>query len=165
VGEWSAARPGRTLPLGKTRYPLYRRLGGPQGRSGRRENLIPTGNRSRTVQLVAQSLYRRSYRAHICKYTNGVVYTLYGSRDYSVGIATELPGWTFPRSNPGGGEIFRTCPDRPWGPPSLLYNGYRIFPGVKQPARDVEHPPHLAPRLKREHSYTSTTPLGLRGLF
>jgi len=29
------------------------------------------------------------------------------------------------------GEIFRTCPDRPWGPPSLLYNGYRVFPGVK----------------------------------
>jgi len=20
-------------------------------------------------------------------------------------------------------EIFRTCPDRPWGPPSLRYNG------------------------------------------
>jgi hypothetical protein len=32
-------------------------------------------------------------------------------------------------SNPGGGEIFHTCPDRPWGPPSLLYNGYRVFPG------------------------------------
>ena len=40
--EWSAARPGRTLPLGKTRYPLHRRLGGPQGRSGRAENLVPT---------------------------------------------------------------------------------------------------------------------------
>jgi len=26
VGEWSAARPGRTLPPGKTRYPFYRRL-------------------------------------------------------------------------------------------------------------------------------------------
>ena len=39
-GEWSAARPGRTLPPGKTRYPLYRRLGGPQGRSGRAENLV-----------------------------------------------------------------------------------------------------------------------------
>jgi len=25
--------------------------------------------------------------------------------------------------------IFRTYPDRPWGPPSLLYNGYRVFPG------------------------------------
>jgi len=30
-----------------------------------------------------------------------------------------------------GGEIFRTCQDRPWGPPSLLYTGYRVFPGGK----------------------------------
>ena len=48
-GEWSAARPGRTLPPGKTRYPFYRRLSGPQGRSWRAENLVPTGIRSRTV--------------------------------------------------------------------------------------------------------------------
>jgi hypothetical protein len=34
-------------------------------------------------------------------------------------------------SNPGRGEIFRTHPDRPWGPPSLLYNGYRVFYGGK----------------------------------
>ena len=33
---------------------------------------------------------------------------------------------------PVGGEIFRTCPDRPWGPPSLLYNGYRVFPRGKE---------------------------------
>ena len=26
-------------------------------------------------------------------------------------------------------EIFRTCPDRPCGPPSLPYNGYRIVSG------------------------------------
>jgi hypothetical protein len=32
---------------------------------------------------------------------------------------------------PVEGEIFRTRPDRPWGPPSLLYNGYRFFPGGK----------------------------------
>ena len=63
-GEWSAARPGRTLPPGKSRYPFYRRLGGPQDRSGRSENLAPTGIRSRTVQPVAQSLYRLSYPAH-----------------------------------------------------------------------------------------------------
>jgi hypothetical protein len=49
-GEWSAARPGRTLPPAKTRYPFYRRLGGPRGRSGRAENLVPTGILSRTVQ-------------------------------------------------------------------------------------------------------------------
>jgi hypothetical protein len=34
-------------------------------------------------------------------------------------------------SNPGGGEIFLTHPDRPWGLTSLLYSGYRIFPGGK----------------------------------
>jgi len=45
-GEWSAARPGRSLPPWKTRYPFYRRLDGPQGRSGRAENLVPTGIRS-----------------------------------------------------------------------------------------------------------------------
>jgi len=32
---------------------------------------------------------------------------------------------------PVGSKIFRTCPDRPCGPPSLLYNGYRLFPGGK----------------------------------
>ena len=26
-GEWSAARPGRTLPLAKTRYPFYIEVG------------------------------------------------------------------------------------------------------------------------------------------
>ena len=29
------------------------------------------------------------------------------------------------------GKIFRSRTDRPWGPPSLLYNGYRVFPGGK----------------------------------
>ena len=51
-GEWSAARPGRTLPSGKIRYQFYRRLVGPQGRAGRAENLVPTWIRSRTVQPV-----------------------------------------------------------------------------------------------------------------
>jgi len=64
-GEWSAARPGRTLPPVKTRYSFYKRLGGPQGWSGRVENLVPTGTRSRTVQPVAQLLYRLSYRTMI----------------------------------------------------------------------------------------------------
>jgi len=54
-GEWSAARPGRTLPPGKTRYQFYKRLGGSQGRSGRAENLVPTGIRSRTVQPVVST--------------------------------------------------------------------------------------------------------------
>jgi hypothetical protein len=43
--------------------------------------------------------------------------------------------------------------------------GNASFPGVKQPGRGVDHPPNLTLRLKKECSYTSTSPLGLRGLF
>jgi len=51
-GEWSTVLPGRTLLPGNARYPFYRRLAGLQGRSGRAENLVPTGIQSRTVQPV-----------------------------------------------------------------------------------------------------------------
>jgi len=46
---------------GKTRYPFYRRLGRLQSRSGRMENLVPTGFRSQTFQPLAHSLYWLSY--------------------------------------------------------------------------------------------------------
>jgi hypothetical protein len=61
----SASGPGRFLPPGKTRYPLYRRLGGPQGRSGQvRKISPPTGIRSPDLPARSQSLYRLSYPAH-----------------------------------------------------------------------------------------------------
>jgi hypothetical protein len=48
--------------------------------------------------------------------------------------------WTVWGSYPGGSEIFRTRSDWSCGPPSFLYNGYRIcFPGVKRPGRGVGH--------------------------
>ena len=65
-GEWSAARPGRTLPPGKTQYPLYRRLGGPQVRSGWAENLVPTGIWSRTVQPVVSRYTDWATRPTLC---------------------------------------------------------------------------------------------------
>ena len=69
-GERSAERPGRTLPPGKTRHPFYRRLGGPQGWSGRAENLVPTGIRSRTVQPVVSRYTDRATRpTYICMYS------------------------------------------------------------------------------------------------
>ena len=50
----SASRHGCSLPLGKTRYPLYRRLGGPQGRSGQVRKISPPPDFDpRTVQPVA----------------------------------------------------------------------------------------------------------------
>ena len=58
-----------------------------------------------------------------------------------VGIATAY-GLDGPGIESRWGEIFRTSPDRPWGPPSLLYNGYRVFSGGKVlPGRDAEPSP------------------------
>ena len=58
----------------------------------------------------------------------------------SVGIATDY-GLDGPGIETRWGEVFRR-PDRPWGPPSLLYNGYRVFPGGKvRPGRAADHSP------------------------
>jgi len=48
-------------------------------------------------------------------------------------------GWTVQGKNPGGGEIFRTRPVRPWGPPIVLNNGYRVFPGGKAAEHGIDH--------------------------
>jgi hypothetical protein len=45
-------------------------------------------------------------------------------------------GWTVRGSNPGGVEIFRACPDRPWGLPASCTVGTGSFQGVKF-GRDV----------------------------
>jgi len=50
-GEWSASRPCRSLPRGKTRYPLYRRLGGPQGWSGQVWKISPLASSPQTVRI------------------------------------------------------------------------------------------------------------------
>jgi len=51
-------------------------------------------------------------------------------------------GWTVRGTNLDGDEIFRTCPDRPWGAPSHLYNGYWVFArGKERPGRDAELTP------------------------
>jgi hypothetical protein len=64
---WVVSTTPRPLyPPGKTRYPLYRRLGWPQGRSGRVRKISPPLRFDpRTVKPVAQSLYRLSYPAHM----------------------------------------------------------------------------------------------------
>jgi len=52
-GEGSASRPGSSFPPGKTRYPLYKRLGGPQGRSGQVQKISPPpGFDPRTEYLI-----------------------------------------------------------------------------------------------------------------
>jgi len=92
-GEWSAARRGRTLPPGKTRYTFYRRVSGPQGRSGRAENLVPTGIRFRTVQPV------------VSRYTDCATrLTLFNGYQDSF-LAEKLPGHEIHHSSSASVEI------------------------------------------------------------
>ena len=82
-----------------------------------------------------------------------------------VGIATRygLDGWG---SNSGGHEIFCIRPDRPWGPPSLLYNGYRAsFPWVKRLWRGVNHPPPSRAEAKERVEVYFYTPQGFYDIF
>jgi hypothetical protein len=83
----------------------------------------------RTASTEPQCLYK------------GALYIRHGPGS-SMGIATGygLDGTGI--ESRWGGKIFYTCPDRPWGPPSLLYNGYRAFPGGKErPERDADPSP------------------------
>ena len=70
-------------------------------------------------------------------------------------------GWKVRGSNVGGDEVFRTCPDRPLGPHSLLYNGYRVFPGRKEwPGRDADPSRTSSAVVKKEQSYNSAPSMG-----
>jgi len=61
--RWAvSSTPRPHLTPGKDRYPFYSMLCGPQGRSGRAENLVPTGIRSRTVQSVVSRIPTRVTR-------------------------------------------------------------------------------------------------------
>ena len=79
-GEWSAARPGRTLPPRKDPVPILQEAGwasGPvwtDGKSRPHRNSIP----DRPAR--SQSLYRLSYPAHIDKGTQ-LVFVHYTSQE------------------------------------------------------------------------------------
>jgi hypothetical protein len=70
-------------------------------------------------------------------------------RDSSVGIATGY-GMDGPGIESRWGRDFHTRLDRSWGPPSLLYNEYRVFPGVKQSGRGADHPFPSGAKVKKE---------------
>jgi len=92
---------------------------------------------------------------------NKFVYMLQRSRDSSVGIAT-LYGLEGPGIESRWGARFSApVQTGPGAYPAFYIMGTGSFLGEKRPGRGVDHPPHLAPRLKKEYSYTSTSPLGL----
>jgi len=70
--------------------------------------------------------------------------------DNIFGIAT-CNGLDIRGSNTGGALIFRTLPDRPWSPYSLLCNGYRVScQGAKRLGRGVDQPPPSSAEVKEE---------------
>ena len=72
-GEGSASRPGRSLPLGKTRYPLYKRLGGSQGQSGQVRKISPPSRiRSPDRPAPSQSLYNYATRPTLYRYRDNI---------------------------------------------------------------------------------------------
>jgi len=104
--------------------------------------------RTITRKLSCVNCYYVSY-AHIV--TNA-------SRDSSVGIRSDSlrAGGSGVRM-PVGCENFRTGPDRPWGPPNLLHNGYRVsFSGVKQ---RVDQPPPSSAQVNEIVTYMTLLPV------
>jgi len=81
-------------------------------------HLIHCNAASKTVSLFSAS--------HYSKFNNVPAYFV--GQDSPVGIATcyrlDCPG-----IESRYGEIFRTCPDRPWDPPSFFCIWYLLFPG------------------------------------
>ena len=78
-----------TLPPWKTRYPLYRRLGGPQGRSGRvRKISPPPGFDPWTIQPTASRYTDWAIPTHICLRRHHII-NLPGA---PTGLGSALPG-------------------------------------------------------------------------
>jgi hypothetical protein len=70
-----------------------------------------------------------------------------------VGIATGY-GLDGPGIESRWGRDFPLLSSRPWGPPSFLYNGYRVFPGgKKRPGRDADTSPLLVPLVMKVELY------------
>jgi len=110
---------------------------------------------SHTIIVFSNTLFGKSFLTSLG--------TLLG-RDSSVDIATRY-GLGDTGIESLWRRISRTRTDRPWVPPTLLYNGYRVFP-VGKPVGAWRWPTTLSSaEVKQGVEHTSTPPLGLRGLF
>jgi hypothetical protein len=61
-----------------------------------------------------------------------------------------------------GARFFAHVQTGPETHPASCTMGTWSFPGVKRPGRGADHPPSSSAEVKKEYSYTSTPPLGLR---
>jgi hypothetical protein len=61
------------------------------------------------------------------------------------------------------GQISTPVQNCPASNPACFPIDVESLPGIKRPGRGVDQPPHIAPRINKEYSYTSSPPLCLHG--
>ena len=87
--------------------------------------------------------------------------SLYTPQEIALLVQRLAKGWTVRGSNPSGGEIFRTRPDRPWGPRSLLYMGTgSLSRGYNGRGRGVDHLPPSSAKVKERVELYRYSPSG-----
>jgi hypothetical protein len=154
--EWSASRPGSALTLGKgPPVPIVQEAGRasePVWTQRIEEKSFPLCRQSNLDRPVVQPVARQYIDGTTWLTTNSTddiqdcyVFLSSGSivSDYGLDDRGLIPG------RGKGFFLYPLCPDRLWGPPSLLYNGYRgvLSPGVKRGwGVTLTTHPHLVPR-------------------
>jgi len=78
-------------------------------------------------------------------------YSIYVGQDTVVGIATRY-GLDGPGIQSPWGKVFRTRPDQPCGPPSVLCNRYRVIPEGKRPRCGVDRAPPCSTDVKESRA-------------
>ena len=109
-----------------------------RGQKGVSESVARTTTTVIRKVMVRPTEHRRSFKPRSCGKWAGIAQSeewLYG-----------LDG---PEIEYRWGEIFHPLPEGSWGPPSLLYKGYRVsFQGVKRPGRGVNRTPPSSAEVK-----------------
>jgi hypothetical protein len=103
---------------------------------------------------VSTALAKRVCRIVMCGLSDSaILFTHYLKNGIATGYGLGNPGI---ESRWG-----RDFPDRAWGPPSLLYNGYWVFPGGrKRSGRDADPSPLIVPRSKNRVALYLYSPEG-----
>jgi hypothetical protein len=123
--------------------------------------LCATKDYNNSEHIIRNMMWNISYHRDTLTTT-----TLLRSRSSSVSIVSDY-GLYYRGSilDRGRGFFFWPLrPDRLWGPPSLLSNGYRgPFPGGKaRPGRDADRSPPSSAEVNTSRSYTSSPPMCLQ---